>query len=81
MPSYSIVSALVSKVLANSPELPADYRDADAATRRKVENMAEAQGSTPARIWEVIRAQHSEDIRNAQGQGFDAEAIAKAARR
>lgn len=82
MPSYNVVSSIVSKVLANSPDLPADYRDADAQTQRRVERMAEAQSTTPAQIWEVIRAQHAKDKAEANGEGgFDAAAIAKAARR
>lgn len=81
MPSYSIVGEVVSNVLANSPDLPADYRDADKQTQRRVERMAEVQGTTPARIWEVIRAQHGEDKREAQGEGFNAAAVAAAARR
>jgi phage gp29-like protein len=82
---YNIVSSIVSKVLANSPDLPSDYRDADLATQRRVEREAEAQGTTPARIWQVLRAQHSADIKQAadavNGTGFDPGAIAKSARR
>lgn len=81
MPNFNIVSEIVSNVLANSPDLPASYRDADASTRSRVERMAEAQKTTPEKLWEVIRAQHSEDKRDASGDGFNAETIAKAARR
>lgn len=81
MTAYNIVSEIVSKVIRNSPDLPADYRDADASTRSRVERMAEEQGTTPARVWEVIRAQHTKDKSDANGEGFNPEEIAKASRR
>lgn len=83
MTSYNIVREIVSKVLANSRELPEDYRDADETTRRRVERMAEEQGTTAAEVWHIVRAQHAQDIASARegNTGFDPEAIARAARR
>lgn len=73
--SYNITD-IVSAVAKSTP-LPATYLEADAQTRRKVEAEAERQGIKPEALWSAILAQTEEDAAN----GFDAVAIARAARR
>ncbi|MBT2531626.1 hypothetical protein J7E83_05720 [Arthrobacter sp. ISL-48] len=76
---YNIVNEIVSKEIRKRDELPEDYREADAGTRRHVERMAEESGDTPENVWKTIRARHAQDKANGDG-GFDAAAIAKASR-
>lgn len=79
MVSYNIVHDLVKKTLRNTP-LPEDLNDLDEVSRRRIEERAHAQGVTPANLYEVIKTQQAEDLKEAGEGDFDPVAIARAAR-
>ena len=75
MAEYNIAD-LVKTAIEKSP-LPARYDDLDEQNKRRLERQAEAEGTTPQRLYEVIKAQAAADA----ADGFDAQAIAKSVRR
>lgn len=75
MTAYNITE-LVKSAIKKAP-LPANYDDLDEASKARLERQAEAEGTTPHKLYEVIRAQAAADA----AEEFDPQAIAKKARR
>ncbi|WP_164198909.1 hypothetical protein [[Micrococcus luteus] ATCC 49442] len=75
MSSYNIAD-LVKNVLKTS-KLPAKYEDLDEQTKRRLQRQADAEGTTPHALYEVIKMQREKDLRE---DSFDPDAIARAAR-
>lgn len=75
MANYNITD-LVKNAIKDEP-LPANYRDLDETTKRRLSREAEAKGTSPEALYEAIKAQASMDA----ADDFDPAAIAKAARR
>lgn len=78
MQTYNITE-LVNSVLRKS-KLPDKFDDLDESTKKRLRREAEADGTTPEAIYEVIKAQRAQDLASGDGNGFDPDAIAKAAR-
>ncbi|MGO4230422.1 hypothetical protein AB4Y72_16360 [Arthrobacter sp. YAF34] len=73
--SYNI-GDLVKTAQKDAP-LPSSFGDLDEASQRRLRREAEAQGITPEALYAAILAQTEKDA----GETFDADAIARAARR
>lgn len=76
MLSYYNITDIVKTAQKSAP-LPANYNDLDQQNKRRIEREAQAKGTTPEALYAAIRAQAERDA----ADGFDAVAIAKAARR
>ena len=59
-------------------KLPEDFNDLDEKTKELIRRKARAEDVTPEALYEVIKSQRARDL-DASGNGFDPDAIAKAA--
>lgn len=73
---YSIVADLVKKALRDKP-LPAELADLDEVSRRRIEERAHTAGTTPAALYEVIKTQQANDLKEPAEGEFDPTAIAR----
>lgn len=59
-------------------KLPENFNDLDEKTKERIRRQAQADDVAPEALYEVIKAQRARDL-NPNGNGFDPDAIAKAA--
>jgi len=76
---YNIVRDLVRKTLRDNP-LPENFWDLPDRDQRPFLERANRDGVKPEDLYEVVKTQRAEDLKNSADGGFDPAAIARAAR-
>ncbi|MFE4078266.1 hypothetical protein [Paenarthrobacter sp. YIM B13468] len=76
MERYNITE--IVKAAKRRTKLPENFNDLDEMTKERIRRQAQADDMTPEALYEVIKTQRASDL-NPHGNGFDPDAIAKAA--
>ncbi|MDD7834995.1 hypothetical protein [Paenarthrobacter sp. AB444] len=76
MERYNITE--IVKAAKRRTKLPENFDDLDETTKERIRRQAQADEMTPEALYEVIKARRARDL-DPNGNGFDPDAIAKAA--
>ncbi|MGJ0384581.1 hypothetical protein [Paenarthrobacter nicotinovorans] len=76
MERYNITD--IANAAKRKTKLPENFNDLDEKTKELIRRKARAEDVTPEALYEVIKTQRARDL-DPNGNGFDPDAIAKAA--